>query len=210
MIVGLGNPGKKYAGSRHNVGFLTVDRFAALHGFPPPRERRRAAVFEHEVAGERVMLVKPLIFMNLSGGAVRDVLARTPLWERVVAVGEGEERAVPLRDCVLVIHDDMDLPLGKLRFRARGSSGGHRGVASVISSLRTDAFGRLKIGVGRPPGVTAADYVLETVRGKDSDRIREAVDRAARTLPVWIAEGVEFSANRFNSLEGEASAESSS
>jgi PTH1 family peptidyl-tRNA hydrolase len=104
---------------------------------------------------------------------------------------------VPVKS-LLVVHDDLDLPLGRVRFRGRGSSGGHRGIASIIEAFSTDDFARLKVGVGRPEAMDAADYVLAPLRGEEEKKLLEIASRAAETLPVWLSEGTESCANRYN------------
>jgi PTH1 family peptidyl-tRNA hydrolase len=163
-----------------------VDRFAEREGFAPARPRLRVLCAEKRLRGHDVILVKPMTYMNASGPAVRDLL------EDLGHAG------APPADSVLLVHDDIDLPLGKIRFRARGSSGGHRGVDSVTTALGTDLVSRLKVGVGRPEGVDAAEHVLEPLEGKERARFLSVVEWGAGTLPVWMVEGVEAAANRFN------------
>lgn len=214
--MGLGNPGSLYARSRHNAGFLVVDSFASREGFPRAVEGQQVSTSERNMDGEDVILVKPRSYMNRSGPAVRDfLLTRAGL----------EEALAGLEEMLLVVHDDLDLPTGKMRFRSRGSSGGHNGVASIIEALGTEAFSRLKVGIGRPPaersqaacpdgagvtagsGVTAgavdggtleANYVLEPLTGDEEKRLLEITSRTAETLPFWIREGTKTCANRFN------------
>jgi len=189
FIVGLGNPGGTYRRSRHNVGFLVVDRFSETEAFPPARRAGDVLHTRKRVHGQVVCLVEPQAYMNLSGPAVRGFLEEAEPG-RLVAGEPGED--------LLVVHDDLDLPLGKLRFRSRGSSGGHRGVASLIDALGTDGFARLKIGIGRREGEDAADYVLEPLEGEDEEVLRSIADAAARTLPLWVREGTEEAATRYN------------
>src|SRR3954471_556387 len=144
VIVGLGNPGPKYAGTRHNVGFDVIDYLAAAPGVAPFRERFEAFVAELKEGGEAVLLVKPLTFMNLSGRAVRQVL---------------DFYKVPVEN-LLVVCDDFNLPLGKLRVRAKGSAGGQNGVKRIEQSLGTNEYARLRIGVGAAAPGAAVDHVL--------------------------------------------------
>jgi PTH1 family peptidyl-tRNA hydrolase len=184
-IVGLGNPGKRYAGTRHNVGFLVVDRFARIHGFGEFRRKFSSLISDlplEAAGGDKVYLLKPMTYMNLSGSSVRDAL--------------GYFGGSPAD--LLVVHDDLDLPLGRLRYRKSGSSGGHRGVASVLEALSTEEFARLKIGIGRREGQDAAEYVLEKVEPEEEEPLAAAVERAARSLEVWLAEGVERAALTYN------------
>lgn len=208
MVVGLGNPGRRYSRSRHNVGFRVLDCFAEQHAFGSERRKFRALVREKTILtapGERgevppsprsaarsmkVLLVKPQTYMNLSGQAVRDVLGYFG--------GHAPGVAEDLTDKLLVVYDDLDLPPGKLRFRARGSSGGHRGLQSVMTELGQEAFSRLRIGIGRSAGEEAADFVLEQLSSTAWEMLEQTAKVAADTLPVWIEEGVEVCMNRFN------------
>jgi len=190
-IFGLGNPGKRYGDSRHNIGFSVIDRLAAEDLFEGER-RRFSAIYREKpfhVRGEgfKVVLAKPQTYMNLSGNAVRDLLSYF-----------GTSLEGDLKDTLLVIYDDLDLAEGRLRFRARGSSGGHRGVESVISSIGNDRFGRLRIGIGREPSREASDYVLEPVRGAARERFLRIATEAAGAARAWIEDGIEICMNRFN------------
>jgi len=190
-IVGLGNPGKRYENTRHNVGFLVVDRFAAGHGYGVFRRQFSALVTDgllEQAPGEKVFLVKPQTYMNRSGSAVREAL--------------GYYKGEPAD--LLVIHDDLDLPLGRLRYRGRGSSGGHRGVESIFEALGTQQFARLKIGIGREESRDATDYVLSPIQARERSTLDRALQRAAESLDVWIAEGVERAALLYNGPESEA------
>lgn len=206
FVVGLGNPGRRYSGTPHNVGFAVVDRLArdeaaAGGGF---RRRFKAEVCEMRLDGERVYLVKPLTYMNLSGPAVRSILGYFK--------GGLED--------LLVVHDDIDLPLGRLRFRGRGSAGGHRGVASVIEALGGGDFARLKIGVGRGrggsgeesggpggpeiagrPASDPADHVLTRFPAALRPEVDALLDRAAEAVGVWIRDGLERAAQLYNPAE---------
>ena len=205
FVVGLGNPGKRYDGTPHNVGFEVIDRLAVSRSLDEPgdRPRRRFKVeyFERRFAEERVLLVKPLTYMNLSGPAVQSIL--------------GYFKGVT--EDLLVLHDDLDLPVGRLRFRARGSSGGHRGVASLIESLGTRDFARLKIGVCVEPGTgssdaenaartrDAADYVLARLSASRREELGGTLDRATEAVDVWLRDGVERGAQLFNGVDPTAS-----
>lgn len=201
--MGLGNPGKEYAASRHNVGFLVLDQFAKGEDFSRGKKKFKVLSMEKKIGEETVFLLKPETFMNLSGPAVRDFLSYFSRSPDPALFDSG------LEDQVLVVHDDLDLPEGKLRFRARGSSGGHRGVASIIEALGTSDFGRLKIGIGRREGSEAISYVLEPLQGPDEERLSTVAAEAAKTLPVWIREGLEACANRFNSPKDSSPKDSS-
>src|SRR5438067_3089104 len=184
VIVGLGNPGPKYAGTRHNVGFDVVDYLAAGPGCSPFREKFAAFVAELKEGDETVLLVKPLTFMNLSGRAVRAVL---------------DFYKLPVEE-LLVVCDDFNLPLGKLRVRAKGSHGGQNGLRSIQEHLGTDAYARVRIGVGEP-GPDAVDHVLSKFKPGERAAVEEAVAAAARSALVWVRQGTEAAMNRFNGPE---------
>ncbi|MGQ9590007.1 MAG: aminoacyl-tRNA hydrolase [Planctomycetota bacterium] len=189
------------------MGYLVVDAWIAQEGFPAPRKKRQVDCTESEFEGDRVVLVKPRSYMNLSGTALKDFLSVCgPLKELLDAPEggtRGEGAGARLEDHLLVVHDDLDLPFGKLRFRGSGSSGGHRGVASIVQALGRRDFGRLRIGIGREEGVDPAEQVLRALSGKDLEALRSVAAQAARCLPVWIREGLRASAQRFNGPAGE-------
>jgi PTH1 family peptidyl-tRNA hydrolase len=185
LVVGLGNPGSQYARTRHNVGWMVVDRLADRAGLAGRGRRRDAAsVVTGRYKGLDLTLVKPLTYMNESGLAVRKVLAR--------------EHA-PLVD-LLVVADDFALPFGKLRFREGGSHGGHNGLRSIVDELGTEKFSRLRIGIGDPDR-GAADHVLSTFAPDESARLGELIDAAADAVETWAREGTSKAANRFNKFE---------
>ena len=184
MIVGLGNPGRDYERTRHNAGFWTVDQLAHSMGLVWGKSRLTAAlVAEGFHSDEKVLLVKPQTYMNLSGRAVKALV---------------DDFHIRPED-IIVIYDDLDLPEKSLRIRQKGSSGGHRGVASIIQHLATDAFGRVKIGVGRPPlGMTAADYVLQRIPAGEMKKWEDAIVQAAEAVKTILAEGYPAAMNRYN------------
>jgi PTH1 family peptidyl-tRNA hydrolase len=189
LIVGLGNPGPKYGQTRHNVGFVTIDELARRHDVTfesAPAEAMMARVRDF---AEPVLLAKPLTFMNLSGFAVGD-LAR---YFRV---------SVP---DLLVLADDVNLPLGRLRARPRGSDGGHNGLKSIITQLGTEEFARLRIGVGRGrPDRDLADHVLSRFDPDEQDEIAAAIARAADATEAFITDGIEQVMNRFNRADDQS------
>ena len=184
LVVGLGNPGAKYENTRHNVGFMTADALAGRNGEPIRRVKYNALTSEAVIGGQSVLLMKPTTFMNLSGQAVSEA-AR---FYKIPA------------DHVLVISDDVDLPLGKLRIRKSGSAGGHNGLKNIIQLLGTDQFPRLKIGVGgKPhPDYNMADWVLGQFQGEDKKTIDDAVARAADAVECLLADGIDRAMNQYN------------
>jgi peptidyl-tRNA hydrolase, PTH1 family len=181
LIVGLGNPGPKYTGTRHNVGFDVVDYLAAGPGCTPFREKFEAFVAEMKEGDEPVLLVKPLTFMNLSGRAVRAIL---------------DFYKVPVEN-LLVICDDFNLPLGKLRVRTRGSHGGQNGLRNIQEQLGTDAYTRLRIGVGAP-AFDAIDHVLSKFKPGERSAVEDAIANAAQASLTWTRQGAEAAMNKFN------------
>lgn len=183
VIVGLGNPGKQYERTRHNVGFEVVEAFAKRNGLVFGARAARANCAEGVVGEQRVYVLQPLTFMNLSGEAVGAFVRQKPITP----------------DHVLVVADDINLPVGKLRMRAGGSDGGHNGLKSLIAHLHTRDFPRLRVGVGAPAdGSVQVDFVLGKFHPTDRDAIDEAIDRAAAAIETWLAEGIDAAMNRFN------------
>jgi PTH1 family peptidyl-tRNA hydrolase len=185
LVVGLGNPGPRYVRTRHNVGFRVLDALAARAHAEPAAERFAGRYAECELAGERVGLLAPETFMNRSGEAVAQALSVLPV-------------ADPARD-LLVVFDDADLPVGRLRLRARGSSGGHNGLADVLERLASEAVPRLRFGIGRPalPRDTV-DFVLEPFSADEEALLRQALPRAADAVACFVREGIGPAMNRFN------------
>ena len=185
IVVGLGNPGSQYAQTRHNIGWMVLDRLADRAGWSGRgRQRDAANVVMGRFRGLDVTLVKPMTYMNDSGVAVRKVLAR--------------ERA-PLAD-LLIVADDFALPFGKLRFREAGSHGGHNGLRSVVEELGTEKVNRLRIGIGDPQS-QAIDHVLSTFAPDERERMDELLDAAADAVEAWARDGTNKAANRFNTFE---------
>ena len=197
MIVGLGNPGPEYARNRHNIGFQVVDLFAVRHGLALDKFQKRArlAIGPVKLAsiGTKVLLAKPMTYMNLSGEAVGALAA----FYKIAAAD------------ILVVSDDLDLPPGKLRLRVGGSAGGQKGVKSIIQHLHAEAFPRLRIGIGRPgapgiggsaapPGMDPADYVLQNFSVAEEAEMAFVRPRAADAIETWLAEGIEAAMNKFN------------
>jgi PTH1 family peptidyl-tRNA hydrolase len=183
LIVGLGNPGRKYAGNRHNAGFHVVDSLAATDDLSFDQRRNRAYLAHGHIEGVRVILAKPQTYMNLSGEAV-GALARF-------------YKVRPER--ILVIFDDLDLPLGSLRLRPKGGAGGHKGMASIIAHLNTHDFPRVRIGIGRPPGrMPPETYVLQDFRENEKQIMQQTYEKAVDAIQMAVCDSFEMAMNRFN------------
>ncbi|MDI3481569.1 MAG: peptidyl-tRNA hydrolase, family [Tepidanaerobacteraceae bacterium] len=186
LIAGLGNPGKQYEYTRHNTGFLVLDIIAEKLGVKINRVKFKGLVAEAIYEGEKILLLKPQTYMNLSGESVSDAV---------------NFYKIPL-DRIIIIYDDMDLPAGRLRIRPEGSSGGHRGMDSIIYQLSTDKFCRIRVGIGRPGGEKdAASYVLGNFYGEEAQKIKAAMEAAAQAALHIVNRGVHEAMNKFNSFE---------
>ncbi len=186
VIVGLGNPGKKYERTRHNLGFLVLDRLAKKNGVAVTRKKYEALVGEWNRDGEKVLLVKPQTYMNRSGETLQSLLRYLPV--------ENED--------LVVIHDDLDLPFGRIRIRQQGSPGGHRGMISATGVLGEQGFSRLRIGIGRPPpAVEPADFVLQRFSPDEADRLNEVIGRATEAVECLLQEGAHRAMEKFNRAE---------
>lgn len=190
LIVGLGNPGSSYARTRHNAGFRVVERLADRHGLRFSERDYRSHVARGHIFGERIVLIRPQTYMNHSGDAVgrarRDLGVDPP--------------------GILIVYDEVDLPLGRIRVKRDGSAGGHRGAESVIQSLGGKNFPRIRIGVGRPGREPISpDYVLDRPSVSEEAEFEDAIERATDAVEVWIRDGVEEAMNRFNAARPEGS-----
>jgi peptidyl-tRNA hydrolase, PTH1 family len=197
IVVGLGNPGRQYAGTRHNVGFDVIEALRQGLGLPAGRKAFSGVVTEwRRPEGGRVLLLQPQTFMNLSGQSV----SQCAVFYKV-----------PPAD-VLVVMDDLALPLGQVRARSGGSSGGHKGLTDVLAALGTDEVARLRIGIGSPPPhVEAVEFVLGTFKPGEAPVMREAVETAAHAVEDWVRHGIALVMNRYNRKKEEPpKAESSS
>lgn len=182
-MVGLGNPGEEFARTRHNVGADVVQVLVARHGGALKRSKDRVLSCEVCIGDARVALAIPTTFMNLSGEALRPLVRRYG-----VSI-----------DHLVVIVDDLDLPVAKLRLRHGGGTGGHRGLASIVQTLHDDEFTRIRIGIGRPPGAQdPADYVLRRFGKSDRDAIDAAIEQAADAVETVVAAGHAEAMNRYN------------
>jgi PTH1 family peptidyl-tRNA hydrolase len=182
LIVGLGNPGPRYADNRHNAGFQCIGRFAERHGLRFSFYRFRASLAEGTILGRRVLLARPLTYMNESGQAV-EPLAR--------------HYNVSPED-LLIVYDDLDLPLGKIRLRARGGSGGHRGLDSILRHLGSTEVPRLRLGIGRPSHGDAVDYVLSDWRAEERPAMEAAYERAVEAIDCFLQAGIAAAMNQYN------------
>ncbi len=180
LIVGLGNPGRKYARTRHNIGFLCVEAFASQHGLTFKRQKK---VFGEVATYKNAILLKPKTYMNNSGNSVQSAM-------RYYDIDV---------DNLLVVYDDLDLPTGKLRLRPQGSAGGHKGVQSIIAHLGTDAFKRVRFGIGSPENADPRNYVLSRFHKEEGDEVIESIN-TVKEIIAKFAEGELFNAimNTFN------------
>ncbi|MBO9309610.1 MAG: aminoacyl-tRNA hydrolase [Chloroflexi bacterium] len=189
LIVGLGNPGREYERTRHNIGFQIVERLAAKHALSFAKKQAKALLAEGIIAQRRVLLAKPQTYMNLSGEAVRLLVAFYNL---------------PLTN-VLIVLDDLDIPLGTLRLRPSGSAGGQRGLKSILEQLGTQQVARLRFGIGRPPEhMDAATYVLQPFTAEEQLLVAETADRAVRAVETWLEFGIELAMARYNGIARDA------
>ncbi len=183
VIVGLGNPGEKYAHTRHNVGFDVIDFLARDLGTDMKEIKFKAVYGVSNINGEKIYLLKPMTYMNLSGESVRPLI---------------DYYKIDV-DNVLVVYDDLDLPVGKIRLRQKGGHGGHNGIKSLIAHLGTNEFKRIRVGIDRPdPGESVANYVLGKYRSEEQPLIQEAIEQAANACKVWIDEDFLKVMNQFN------------
>ena len=183
LVVGLGNPGRRYEGTRHNVGYAVVGELARKFGVGPPKGKFQGAVVEADLDGQRVLLLSPTTFMNRSGISVQEAKGFYKL----------------ANEDLLVVCDDLNLPVGKLRFRARGSTGGQKGLEDIIQRVATEEFARLRIGVGTAPeGWNWADYVLSRFTAEELPVAERAVASAADAVVVWARQGIECCMNQYN------------
>ena len=187
IIVGLGNPEKEYKGTRHNTGFEVVNKLAYDHNISVGKAKHRAHVGEGVIRGERVALVKPQTYMNLSGECVRDVLA----WYKLTT------------ESLIVIYDDCALPVGDVRVRKQGSAGGHNGMKNILYHLETDVFTRVRVGIGeKPERYVLADYVLSAFKKDEIEGWIAGVTRAGEAVEDILARGADFAMNKYNKKLG--------
>jgi PTH1 family peptidyl-tRNA hydrolase len=186
IIIGLGNPGRQYENTHHNVGFDTVDILSGKFGIKIAKLKHKALIGDGLIQGKRVLLVKPQTYMNLSGESVREVV---------------EWYNIPLKN-IIIIYDDVDLPLGRIRIRPKGSSGTHNGMKSIIYQLQSDEFPRIRIGIGKPPeNWDMADYVLSRFDAEERKIIGQSISKAAEAAVEIINSGIEKAMNMYNGPE---------
>jgi len=183
LIVGLGNPGREYAQTRHNIGFMLIDRLTVRLNARGMKVQSKAIVITAQYEGRKLILAKPQTYMNLSGQSVQGLL-------RFYKLPPGQ---------LLVAHDDLDLPFCTLRMRPGGGAGGQKGIKSTIEQLGTNEFARLRLGIDRPPGrMDAAAYVLQEFTPKELLTVSETLDKAADAALTWVMEGLNAAMNKFN------------
>lgn len=182
IVVGLGNPGKKYEGTRHNIGFELIAELSRRFSASKPKAKFEAEIAEISIGAERVLLVAPQTFMNASGRSIRQIVDfyQSPI------------------DALLVVCDDINLPLGSIRLRRSGSSGGQKGLENTIQQLGTQEFSRLRIGVDAPGDQETADYVLGRYGKREAPLIDTAIGTAAKAVEMWVAQGIGAAMNAFN------------
>lgn len=184
MIVGLGNPGRRYRGNRHNIGFMVVDHLSEQSKIEIRRQQLKALVGTGQFAQKRIILVKPQTKMNLSGSSVGPLV---------------NYYKIPLSN-LMVVYDEIDLPFGAIRLREKGGSGGHNGMKSIITAL-DDGFPRLRLGIGRPPGrMEPAAYVLQDFQKEELPVVEEIIERSVSAIETYLTNGIETAMTRFNSI----------
>lgn len=182
-IIGLGNPGKKYENTRHNIGFTVIDTFSEQYGLQLTKRKFNCLYETTHIESNQVLLVKPQTFMNLSGEGVKPLI--------------DFYRIQP--ENIVVIYDDLDLPLGKIRLRTKGGHGGHNGIRSLIDHLGTKEFNRVRIGIGRPTDNTpVVNYVLQTFRQEEQGDVQQVIDQTIKACETWFTSSFNDAMNRFN------------
>ncbi len=182
VIVGLGNPGRQYEQTRHNVGFTTLDLLAQRHGIKVNKIKHKALVGEGSLSGQKVLLVKPQTYMNLSGESIREILA----YYKIPA------------ENLMVIYDDVDTPFGGIRIRKQGSAGTHNGMKSIIYQIQDQDFPRIRIGIGAQENMDMASFVLSGFNKDEKGKIEEAITLAADAVETIISSGIDIAMNKYN------------
>ncbi|OGW37739.1 MAG: aminoacyl-tRNA hydrolase [Nitrospirae bacterium RBG_13_39_12] len=182
VIAGLGNPGKKYSRTRHNIGFLVVEEVAYRHKITCKDRKEGYRIGKGFIDSHKILLLEPLLYMNMSGPVIKNVIRKFDIQP----------------EKLIVIHDDIDIGIGKLKIRGKGSSGGHKGVESIINSIGSRDFIRVKVGIGREEGISAEDYVLSKFRRHEISSIKDTIKMSADAVYSIVSEGLDKAMNRFN------------
>lgn len=184
LVVGLGNPGDKYDGTRHNIGFETIDYIASKYNIDVTRVKFKGVIGEGFIGGEKVILLKPTTYMNLSGESVREAMSFYKLSE----------------EDIVIIYDDISLEVGKIRIREKGSAGGHNGIKSIISNINTDVFPRIKIGVGQPTG-DLVSHVLGRFSKEEAEDLKEVIEVSSKAVEIIMKSGTKDAMNKLNGFK---------
>jgi PTH1 family peptidyl-tRNA hydrolase len=182
LIAGLGNPGRKYSRTRHNIGFMVTEEVACRYRIDLAEKKEGYKIGKGSIQGENIMLIEPLLYMNLSGIPVQRVLKKFNIQP----------------ENLIVIHDDLDMETGRLRIRKTGSSGGHKGIESIIQNIGSKDFIRMKVGIGREAEIPADEYVLGKFKRQELSLIKETIQKAADAIQSIVSEGVDKAMNEFN------------
>ena len=187
IIAGLGNPGKKYENTRHNLGFLTLDRIADKLGVEVKKKKFNSLVGEGRIGSEKIILLKPQTFMNNSGLAIKEAVDYYSIDDTNL----------------MVIYDDFDIPIGRIRIRKSGSSGTHNGMRSIVDHLGSREFPRIRIGIGSDSSGELMDYVLGSISKREQELLTDAIERASSSAICYVDEGIDIAMNRYNRQDGE-------
>lgn len=184
LVVGLGNPGDKYDGTRHNIGFEAIDYISSKYNIDVTREKFKGVIGEGFIGGEKAILLKPTTYMNLSGESVREAMSFYKLTE----------------EDIVIIYDDISLEVGKIRIREKGSAGGHNGIKSIISNINTDVFPRIKIGVGQPIG-DLVSHVLGRFSKEEAEDLKEVIEVSSKAVEIIMKSGTKDAMNKLNGFK---------
>jgi PTH1 family peptidyl-tRNA hydrolase len=182
VIAGLGNPGRRYSRTRHNIGFMVIEEFAYRNKIDFKDKKEGYRIGRGFIEGQDILLIEPLLYMNMSGSVIRKILRKFNIQP----------------ENLIAIHDDLDMEIGKLRIRKTGSSGGHKGIESIIQNIGSKDFIRLKIGIGREEGVLAEDHVLSKFRRNEIPLIKDTIKKTADAIYYIVSEGLDKAMNKFN------------
>jgi PTH1 family peptidyl-tRNA hydrolase len=181
IVAGLGNPGKRYSRTRHNIGFMVVEEIASRHRINL-KDKEGYRIGKGIIEGHDILLIEPLLYMNMSGLVIKNILRKFNISPQNL----------------LLIHDDLDMEIGRLRIKKTGSSGGHKGVESIIQSIDSRDFVRLKIGISREEGISSEDYVLSRFKRNEIPTVKDIIQKTADAVSSIVSEGVEKAMNKFN------------